>query len=159
MRKRIKAAADTVPSVLGDENWLDLDRVVAEVEVSSEDPGHPVENALLPGNGAGWRAGAPGPQTIRLCFAQPQRLRRIAIVFEEHRLARTQEFCLRWSATAGGSGAEIVRQQWNFSPEGAPSETEDYRVVLEDVSVLDLEIIPDVAGGSAVASLARLRLA
>jgi hypothetical protein len=42
---------------------------------------------------------------------------------------------------------EIVRQQWNFSPEGATAEREDYRVALTEVTILELSIIPDITGG------------
>jgi len=55
-------------------------------------------------------------QTIRLIFDEPQSLRRIALVFEETEIERTQDFVLRWSGDCGGSFQEIVRQQWNFSP-------------------------------------------
>ena len=64
-----------------DEGWLDIDRA-AVVEVTSEEKDHPVETALLAGETRGWRAADSGTQTIRLIFDQPQRLTRIALVFE-----------------------------------------------------------------------------
>jgi hypothetical protein len=73
--------------------------------------------------------------------------------------ARTQEYVLRWSADGGRSFREIVRQQWNFSPQGTTRETEDHHIELPAVTVLELSIIPDISGGNAVASLAQLRLA
>ena len=157
MRKRI------IPSVQKDtpppsEDWLDLERL-AQVEITSEDAAHPIESALLPGRGSGWRAAEPGEQTIRLLFAHPQRLRRICLEFVEPVTERTQEFVLRWSQDGGQSFREIVRQQWNFSPQGATRETEDHRVDLSGVTVLELSIIPDISGGNARASLAQLRLA
>jgi hypothetical protein len=51
----------------------------------------------------GWRAASSGTQTIRLIFDEPQRLARIALVFEETETARTQEFALRWSGDGGRS--------------------------------------------------------
>jgi hypothetical protein len=48
---------------------------------------------------------------------------------------------------------EIVRQQWNFSPPHTTTEVEEYRVELSDVSVLELTITPDIAGGMARTSL------
>ena len=39
---------------------------------------------------------------------------------------------------------EIVRQQWNFSPQGSTSEIEDYGVGLPGVSALELTITPDL---------------
>jgi hypothetical protein len=47
----------------------------------------------------------PGPQTIRLVFDKPQKLRRIWLKFEETEI-------------------KIVRQQWNFSPPETERETE-----------------------------------
>lgn len=157
MRKRIIPSADegTPPS---DVDWLVLDDV-AEVEVTSEDQGYPVESALLPGGTSGWRASAPGEQTIRLIFSEPQPLRRIRLEFVELAVGRTQEFVLRWSPDAGRTVHDIVRQQWNFSPDGATHQTEDHRVELAGVTMLELSIIPDISGGAARASLAKWRLA
>src|SRR5207249_6518104 len=92
MRKRlITPIPQDAP--LRDEEWLDLDGA-AVVEVTSEEKDYPVESALVPGEMRGWRAAAPGTQTIRLIFDQPQRLTRIALVFEETAIKRTQEFLL-----------------------------------------------------------------
>jgi len=157
MRKRIIPAVQQDPATLG-KDWLDLERV-AQVDITSEDPVHPIESALLPGPGSGWRAAGSGKQTIQLLFSDPPRLRRIWLHFVEPATARTQEFVLRWSPDGGQSFREIARQQWNFSPQGATNETEDYRVDLSGVTVLELSIIPDISGGQARASLAQLRLA
>jgi hypothetical protein len=157
MRKRIiDSSQQETPSP--DQGWLNVEGI-AEVEVTSEDAAHPIESALLPGLASGWRAAGPGKQTIRLLFSQPQPLRRIWLNFVEPRTERTQEYILRWSADGGQSFREIVRQQWNFSPQGAPSETEVHHVELPAVTVLELSIVPDTSGGNAVASLAQLRLA
>lgn len=156
MRKRpISPPPDGPPPRDGD--WLELERL-ATVEVSSEDPGHPVEGALL-GGPAGWRAAAPGPQTIRLVFDEPLALRLVRLRFEEPHAERTQEFVLRWSADGGRSFREVVRQQYGFSPGGATREVEEYRVELSGVAALELAIVPDLRGGGAVASLAEWRLA
>ncbi|HXV78778.1 MAG TPA: carbohydrate-binding protein [Candidatus Binatia bacterium] len=157
MRKRIIAPVQQETASPG-EDWLNLESL-AEVEITSEDPGHPIESALLAGGGSGWRAAEPGKQTIRLLFANPQPLRRIRLEFVETQAERTQEYVLRWSADRGQSFREIVRQQWNFSPHGATREIEDHRVDLPAVTVLELSIIPDKSGGNSLASLAQLRLA
>jgi len=141
----------------GGEGWLDLERL-ARVEVSSEEAGHPVESALLPGDAGGWRADGPGPQTIRILFDAPQRIRRVALLFVAEGDERTQEFVLRWAPGAAGPYREVVRQRYNFSPGGAAREAEDYGVELDGVAALELEITPHVGGGDARASLARLRL-
>ncbi len=157
MRKRIITPVQQETASL-DQDWLNIEGL-AEVEITSEDAAHPIESALLPGLASGWRAAGPGKQTIRLLFANPQRLRRIWLNFVEPRTERTQEYVLRWSPDGGQSYREIVRQQWNFSPQGATSETEDLHVELSAVTVLELSIIPDISGGNAFASLAQLRLA
>lgn len=157
MRKRVQSLVANT-SALTDGDWLDLEGL-AQVEVTSEDPKHPIESALLPGAESGWQAGQPGRQTIRLIFDRPQALRRISLLFMEPEVTRTQEFVLSWSPDNGRSFKEILRQQWNFSRPGAIQEVEDYEVELSEVTQLDLTIIPDQRGGDARASLARWRLA
>jgi len=157
MQKRIVGRAQQEPA-LPDQDWLNVERL-ADVEVTSEDAEHPIEAALLPSRRSGWRGAEPGKQTIRLLFTSPQRLRRIWLVFAESAIERTQEYVLRWSSDGGQSFHEIVRQQWNFSPQGAPHETEDHRVELADVEILELSIIPDTSGKIAFASLVQLRIA
>jgi len=157
MRKRIIASAQQ-ETATPDLEWLDME-ALAEVEITSEDADYPIESALLPGRPSGWRAAAPGEQKIRILFADPQQLRRIWLNFVETHTARTQEYVLRWSPDGGQSFREIVRQQWNFNPQGATSETEDLHVELPAVTVLELHIIPDISGGNAFASLEELRLA
>jgi hypothetical protein len=138
-------------------SWLDVSSRCS-VEVTSEENGYPIEAALQSEAGLGWRAATSGTQTIRLIFADPQKLQRICLMFEELENPRTQEFVLRWHSEKGNS-QEIVRQQWNFSPNGSVREIEDYAVELCDVRVLEMIIVPDKNGGQARASLRRLRLA
>ena len=156
MRKRVVGLV-TKDSPLPDQDWLDLERL-AQVDVTSEDPTHPIESALLPGTESGWRASQPGPQTIRLIFDRPQKVRRIWLLFIEPDVARTQEFVLSWSPDDGRSFKDILRQQWNFGP-GAIQEVEDYEVELAGVTQLELSIVPDQGTGEARATLARWRLA
>jgi hypothetical protein len=139
-------------------DWMDLEPLT-QVEITSEDANHPIEAALIPGTGSGWRAAHPGEQTIRLLFDEPQEIKWIRLVFQEDEQARTQEFVLRWSPGGGQSYREIVRQQYNFSSPGAAREVEDYEVALDGVTALELQIVPDISGGNARASLAQLRLA
>src|SRR5882724_8215167 len=151
MRKRlITPTPETVRS--RGEGWLDVERA-AMVELTSEQKDYPVESAFASGEAQGWRAAKPGPQTIRLIFDQPQRLKQISLVFEEKETARTQEFVLRWSSDSGSSFREIVRQQWNFSPPETIREVEEYQVQLSNVTILELTIIPDTSGGTGRASL------
>ncbi|MGA9790419.1 MAG: hypothetical protein WBQ43_06985 [Terriglobales bacterium] len=156
MRKRLITPTQETVRTRG-EGWLDVERA-AIVEVTSEDKDYPVESAFVSGQARGWRAAAPGPQTIRLVFDQPQRLKHISLVFEENETTRTQEFVLRWSPDGGSSFRDVVRQQWNFSPPGTNREVEDYQVDLPNVTALELNITPNMSGGDARASLKSMRL-
>jgi hypothetical protein len=138
--------------------WLDLERL-ARVEITSEDPRYPIEAAFVRGWKPGWRADGPGLQVVRLRFDEPHVVRRIWLHFAEPAVARTQEFVLRWGTTDGLPAREVVRQQWVFHPKGSTHETEDYRVDLSGVTVLELAISPDITGGDAQASLAEMRVA
>ena len=157
MRKRIIEHPQSDVPVRSDD-WLKLEDL-AEVEVTSEDPAHLIESALLPNSGPGWRAADPGKQIMRLIFTRPQRLRRIQLTFQEATAERTQEYVLRWSGNGGQSFQEIVRQQWNFSPEGATAETEDYTVSISEANILELSITPDISGRRAFASMTQFRVA
>jgi len=139
-------------------NWLDLE-ALADVEISSEDSNYPIEAALLAGRNHGWRAGKPGTQTLRLLFNQPQNLHRIQLTFSESTLTRTQEYVLRWSNDHGQTFHQIVRQQWNFSPDGSTLEMEEYALTLSGVTALELIITPDISSQSAFASLEKMRIA
>lgn len=156
MRKRI-ITPEPQKIEPAEQNWLDMEKI-AEVEITSEDADYPIESALIPGSISGWRAAEPGQQTIRLLFNTPQQLRQIGLSFAEAHSERTQEYVLSWSADNGQSFHEIVRQQWNFSPRGATSDTEVHHVELQDVTVLELIIIPDISGGDTIASLEQLWL-
>jgi hypothetical protein len=156
MRKHIvKRERNSLPL---DKPWLDLESL-AQVEVSSEEAEHPIEAALLPGASSGWRAAAPGQQLVRLMFDEPQNLRLIHLVFDEHEQERLQEYTLRWCSSAGQPYREIVRQQYNFSPPTTSREIEDYNVNLDSCAELELSIVPDLRGSAAHASLAEFRLA
>ena len=137
--------------------WLDV-ASLAHVELTSEDPAYPIDAALLPRTSPGWRAAQPGAQVIRLVFDRPQSLHHLRLVFAEAQQARTQEFVVRWSADGGQSYRDVVRQQYTFSPPGTVHEVEDYQVQLEDVTHVELRIVPDIQGGDACATLQEMRL-
>src|SRR5678815_4157227 len=122
--------------------WLDLERL-ARVEITSESTEHPIESALIPDRGPGWRAAQPGKQTIRLIFDQPVNLERILLRVEEKKQARTQEFVLQWLPKSQQTRREIVRQHYPFIPPATNQEIEDYSVKLDGVIALELEIVPD----------------
>ena len=160
MRKEIvgqKAAAGETQTAA---EWLDLTSI-ARVQLTSEDPAFPIENALSTNpthNELGWRATSPGVQTITILFDVPQHIRRIVVHFVERSMERSQEFLLRYSS-AKETDREIVRQQWSFSPNGSAQEAEDYAVELESVTKLELVIDPDRGRRNSVATLSALRIA
>jgi hypothetical protein len=157
MRKRlIDPVRQSEPDTRRD--WLAIDEA-ASVEVTSEAEGYPIEGALLNNGKRGWRADAPGTQTIRMFFDQPQTIRAIRLVFKEEQSPRTQEFVLRWLPDGTTAWKDIVRQQWNFSPPDSTEEREEYQVGLAAASALELSINPDISRGGAPASLEKLQVA
>lgn len=156
MRKRINHDADFSRIAFSCDS-LDLGRI-AIVEVSSERCGHPIESALLPGHGMGWRAEKPGKQTIRLLFDQSQAIISIQLAFFEPAIARTQEYVVRASSDHGQSFLEIVRQQWNFHSQGGETELEHHVMNLPAVNILEVIITPNIHDSGSYASLERLRL-
>ena len=138
-------------------SWRALGNAVG-VMASSEDPQHPIRGPLSSPPQGDWRAAVPGEQSIRLLFAVPTTLERIRVVFREAAQERTQEFTLHWRAE-DGVAREIVRQQFNFSPTGTIDEVEEYAVQIRAAVALELTIVPDIAGGPALATLTELRLA
>ena len=152
-----KLIAPNVRSEKPDPEWLPLD-AIAEVEITSESAGHPIEAALA-GSGAGWRADSSGPQTIRLKFEPPRRIRQVRVAIEELGQVRTQEFVLRAAVAPGAPRREIARQQFNFSPAGATWEQEDYQLELAEVAEIELTITPDISGRDTKASIQQLRVA
>ena len=157
MRTRVLDSVPLPRDAADGREWLDLQEL-AEVEVTSEADGYPVESAFSFGAGPGWRAASPGKQRIRLVFDQPQSIQRMRLEFNEPEVARTQEFTVRWSGRPDEPLKEIVRQQWNFSPDGSTVESEEYAVDLKAVSILELTIDPDGGAGEALAKLTDWRL-
>ena len=156
MRKRL-VPKDLEQSSPQETDWLGIE-TSAEAEVSSEDAEFPLESALGISPGPGWKAADPGTQTIRLLFDRPLPVRRIHLEFCEEQRERTQEFVLLWSNDGGKNFREILRQQFNFSS-AATREIEDYMVDLDQVSALELRIIPDLSRREARATLRRLQIA
>jgi hypothetical protein len=156
MRKSVLAHAAPAEPRPPLDTWLDLEHL-ASLEISSEDPAHSFEHALVGGESEGWHAADPGPQTIRIKFDEPLAIRRIRLEFREPHAERSQEFAL--SAVTNGEKREVVRQQWSFSPNGSTTEVEDYTVNLTAVSALELVIDPGRHDKNAHASLQSIALA
>lgn len=156
MRKAI-LPSNVGHAISSSDQWLNLEEL-ASVEVSSEDPSYPFEDALHGAARGGWRADAPGPQAIRLTFDQPQSIRRIRLEFREDGPERVQEFAL-YAMTANQARKEVLRQQWTFSPGGSTREIEDYPVELVDVTAIELQIDPGRHDKQKIASLQSIALA
>jgi hypothetical protein len=157
MRKNVGDSVNTNAPELS-ESWLDLE-TIAQAEVTSEAPDHPIEFAFQPTAESQWRAARKGQQTVRLYFDQAITIKRILLQFVELQQERTHEFTLSWAPNPHGPYHLIVRQQWTFNPQNATEELEDYRVDLRDVRALELVIRPDLGRGQAWASITRWAVA
>ena len=139
MRKSIVSPTAATNAPIAD-LWRDVERI-ARVEITSEDEAFPIEHALGKALTTGWRAGATGPQVIKLFFDEPQSIRRIQLHFVDRAAERSQEFAV--FAGSASELSEVVRQQWNFSPHGNSEEIENYTVDLHHITTLELRIDPD----------------
>jgi hypothetical protein len=154
MRKRLINQESSV----SDDQWLNLESLT-QVEISSEDDEYPIESAIRPDNKRGWRALHPGQQVIRFIFDESRPIRRIRLVFQEERQARTQEFSLAWSGENEATLREVLRQQYNFDPPHNIRQVEDYQVNLQGVKVIELRIRPDISDGIIRATLDLIQIA
>ena len=142
---------ETERSGTADTQWLDLD-VVADVAIVSG--GRRV--ARVPG---AWSADTPGEQLIEIRFHHRTPVRRLRVVSSAVKEARTQEMTIWVSLRGGERHREVLRQQFNFSPHGATEEVEEYELQLDDVSAIQLRIVPSIDGRPAVARVSELRVA
>jgi hypothetical protein len=145
------AASGIGQSETANVQWLDLD-AVADVTIVSA--GRRVARARPL-----WSAEIPGEQTIEIHFRHGTSVRRLRVVSSEAEQARTQEMTIWASLHRGERHREVVRQQFNFSPHGATQEVEEYAVQLDDVSTIQLRIVPSIDGRPAVARVCELRVA
>jgi F5/8 type C domain len=135
---------------------------VATVQVTSEQPEHPIDHAFDTRRGPGgsrWVADAPGEQSVTLVFDRPQTIREVRIEVEELEVSRTQELALSLSSDGGRTYRELVRQEFNFSPSGTTFERECWTVPALAVTHVRLEIKPDKGGRIGRATLTSLTLA
>ena len=132
-------------------NWLDLD---ALADVTIVIGGRRVDRRLRM-----WSADSPGEQLIEIRFHHPTSVSRMRVVSSEIEQSRTQEMTISASLDRGERHREVLRQQFNFSPNGATEEVEEYALQLEDVSAIQLRIVPSIDGRPAVARVTELRVA
>ena len=165
MRKSILSTSFAAPTNAPQGNWLDIE-ALAHVEVSSEAPDFPIDNALIPHPQglatAGWRAATNGPQTIRINFDKPQDISRIHLHIVDRAAERSQELAI-YAGPNTQDLREVRRQQYSFSPNGSNEEIEDFTVDLKQITTLELRIDPDRSHNPAhsqhTAVLAALKLA
>lgn len=144
-------ASRMAPSETTGIQWLDLD-AVADVMIVVD--GRRVARAPR-----AWSADCPGEQIIEVRFHHPTSVRRLRVVSSEVEQSRTQEMRIWASSLRGERHRELLRQQFNFSPNGATEEVEDYALQLDDVSAIQLRIVPSIDGRPAVARVSELRIA
>ncbi len=123
--------------------------------------GHPVENAFDGQSGSGasrWISETGGEHTLILAFDGPQAIHTLGLEIEETEEKRTQELEVSVSRDGGKMYREFVRQEFNFSPEGATFEREEWALNVEGITHLRLRIKPDKSGRLCRASITSLFL-
>jgi hypothetical protein len=134
-----------------DIQWLDPD-VVAEVTLVCDGRRTARSRGV-------WSSDSPGEQMIEMRFHEPMSVSLLRIICSEPQQSRTQEMTVWASLHRGEQHREVVRQQFNFSPYGATEEIEQFVVELDDVSAIQLRIVPSIDGRRAVARVDGLWLA
>ena len=139
------------PSETARNRWLDLD-VLADVTIIAGG------QRVAPSAGR-WSSDCPGEQMIEIRFRHPTTVSRLRLVSYEAERSCTQTLAIWASSRRGERHREVVRQQFEFSPSGATERIEEYALQLEDVSVLQVRIVPRTDGQRAVARLSELQVA
>ena len=106
-----------------------------------------------------WSASCPGEQMIEIRFHHPTAVRRLRVVTTEAEQARTQEMTVWVSLHRGERHHHVLCQHFDFSPDGATEDVEEYALELEGVSAIQLRIVPSVDGRPATARVRELRVA
>lgn len=138
--------------------WLALNQV-AIIQASSECEDFPIAGPIQIPHRVEWRAGVPGPQLVRVRFFAPYHLHRMRIVFREAERTRTQELIIRVWVTGAHRPMDLLRCEIAFTPPAVTCNATDREFSVRDVVAIDLDILPDIDGGSAVATLCELRVA
>ena len=156
LRKHILKAVPAVSAPWPDEKDI---AAIATVLVSSEAPEHPVDHVFDTRRGPGgsrWVGDEPGEQTLIVAFDTPQTLRKISLEIEEQDASRTQELSLALSRDGGQTYQSLLRQEYNFSPPGTTFEREEWTIVADGVTHVQLVIKPDKGGKPCHATLTSL---
>lgn len=143
LRKRLLDQLSTSPSRPPGETDI---AALGAVAVTSEAPGHPIDNVFDTRRGPGgsrWIAADEGEQAVVIAFDEPQAIREIGLEVEEPDASRTQELSLELSRDGGRTYREVVRQEYNFAPPGTTFERERWQVNGEGITHVRLLINPD----------------
>jgi hypothetical protein len=105
-----------------------------------------------------WSGTQPGEHTIDIQFHAPITLRRLRVVCEETAVARTQRLTIWATLHRGERHRELVRQTFTFTPDSAPRAIEDHEWTIEQVSGIQLRIVPDIDGRAVRARIVSLQL-
>ncbi|BAN36249.1 hypothetical protein SCD_n02441 [Sulfuricella denitrificans skB26] len=128
----------------------------AEVIATSESESRPLDNIVDGSTGPGssqWVAGSTGPQSLIFKFDAPQNITGIIYEIEEQEIARTQEVCFEVSTDSGAHFREILRHEYNFSPNGSTFQREELKLDLPRITDLKMTIKPDKGNLDCVAKL------
>jgi|SRR5689334_4745345 hypothetical protein len=96
---------------------------------------------------------------IDVRFHQPTTVRRLRVITTEAEQSRTQEMTIWVSLHRGERHQEVLRQQFNFSPDGATEQVEEYALELDDVSSVQVKIVPSIDGRPATAHVSEVHVA
>ena len=88
-----------------EEGWTDLSQCAA-FEVTSEEPGSPLENASTP-DARKWIAATPGEQVIRITFDEPQNISKIFLLFEDLQIHGAKSLVYRGSRSVSRNGGKL----------------------------------------------------
>lgn len=144
LRKKVMPSA-TGAAMLAPADTIDI-ILNAEVIVTSESENFPLDNIVDGSTGPGssqWVAGSTGPQTLIFKFDTPQNITGIVYEVEEQEVARTQEVCFEVSTDSGAHFREIMRHEYNFSPDGSTFQREELKLDLPQITDLKMIIKPD----------------
>lgn len=145
LRKKIISSVTAGAAIPDPANTIDIIRN-AEVIATSESESCPLDNIVDGSTGPGssqWEAGSTGAQTLIFKFDVPQNITGIDYEIEEREVARTQEVCFDVSIDSGAHFREILRQEYNFSPNGSTYQREELKLDIPQVTELKMTIKPD----------------
>jgi hypothetical protein len=134
------AVADGAHALTGPDTtrWTDLETISRSTILSRGGR----RRLVVPGS---WSADEPGEHTIDIQFYTPVTLRRLRLVFEETALGRTQELTVWVTLHRSELHKEVIRRTSTFGPT-ATQIVEDYPCAIEQVSTIQLRVVPDIDG-------------